>query len=122
MGKLRHTRRNRMSKRHTKKHKRTRRGHKKKRGTRKRMRGGGTLANLLIPLPFGQEIVNMGRVVETGAKNVYRGYKGVPKAVNPLPTKGQFKSRLHFDRITPPNINKIRKNAVASVNQLESSL
>ena len=90
--------------------------------SRGRMRGGLSLANILVDLPFGQEVVNIGRVFTTGAKNMVRGYRGVKPAVSPMPTKGQFKSDLKYKRITPPNVSKIRKAAKSDVASLEGSL
>ena len=90
--------------------------------SRGRMRGGLSLANILVDLPFGQEIVNVGRLFTTGAKNMVRGYRGIKPAVSPMPTKGQFKSDLKYKRITPPNVRKIRQTAKSDVASLEGSL
>lgn len=93
----------------------------KRRRAGKTRRGGLSLAQLLVNLPMGQDIVNAGRLFTTGAKNIVRGYQGVPAAVSPLPTKGQFKSALKFKNITPPNLKKIRaaaKRDVASFDRL----
>ena len=38
--------------------------------------------------------------------------------VNPMPTQDQFKRRLHFSKISPPNVGKIRKTAKAKVNKI----
>ena len=113
-----------MKGRGTQKYRRKRRGTKKhrRRQTRRRRGGGLSLANILVGLPFGQEIVNVGRLFTTGARNAVRGYQGVKPAPSPMPTKGQFKSGLKFKNITPPNVKKIRKTAKSDVASLEGSL
>lgn len=103
------------------KNRRTTRKQKRRRSRRTR-RGGLSLAQLLVNLPLGQDLVNAGRMITTGAKNVVRGYKGVHPAVSPLPTKGQFKSSLKFKNITPPNLRKIRAAAKRDVASFERSL
>jgi hypothetical protein len=86
------------------------------------MRGGFSLANMLSGLPLGQDLVNVARVMTTGARNVVRGFKGVPSAPSPLPTKGQFSKKLKFKQIAPPNIAKIRKRAISDVDRFEKGL
>jgi len=113
-----------MKGRGTQRYRRGRRGTRKRKRnqTRKRRGGGLSLANILVGLPFGQEIVNVGRLFTTGAKNMVRGYRGIKPAPSPMPTKGQFRSDLKFKNIRPPNVRKIRNTAKSNVASLEKSL
>ena len=107
--------------RKVRKNRRTTKKQKRRRSGRTR-RGGLSLAQLLANLPLGQDLVNAGRLMTTGARNVVRGYKGIPAAVSPMPTKGQFKSSLKFKNIAPPNLRKIRAAAKRDVASFERSL
>ena len=105
---------NRHNKTHKKKRAKTHR--KNKKGKRKyTQKGGLSVSNILTKFPFGQGIVNIFRVGKAGIQNVGKGFAGKPKVTNPMPTKDQFRRPLDYKFVKPPNIPKIRRNAIASV-------
>jgi len=75
------------------------------------MKGGG-----LIP----QDIINMGRNVVFGAKQMYSGLRGfqLPASANPDPTyQPELSKNIQLDSQVP-NVNNIVKNSKMTVNKL----
>ncbi len=83
-GKMRRNRRR--SSKHTRKHRRQSR--------RYIQQGGWNLGNIMAELPFGQDIVNVGRTAGAGMTDIYRGYKGVHPTASNWPTRGQLTAPL----------------------------
>lgn len=96
----RHTKYMRRNCKHTCKHsckhsrKQKRRSRRSRRSSRHVQRGGWNLGNIMAEFPFGQDIVNVGRAVETGLSNTSRGYRGIHKDVSQWPSQDQLSSSL----------------------------